>query len=175
MPAGSSAVLDGPAWSAIHLGEHPATAPLPAREANASAFTDLAPLSDRLLAAAVDALLVVAAFGLSVFLFISLAGHVPFGKTGFALAAFALTVEAVFYGWLFLSFGGGSTPGMRAARIALCTFRDENPTRREMQARIPATALALLPLGLGVLWALLDENRLGWHDRMTRTYQRTYR
>ena len=81
----------------------------------------------------------------------------------------------VFYGWLFMTFGGGSTPGMRYARIALCTFDDANPTRKELQNRIPATALALLPLGLGLLWALLDEDRLGWHDRMTRTYQRSYR
>ena len=64
---------------------------------------------------------------------------------------------------------------MRYARIAICTFADENPTRGELQSRVPATALALLPLGLGVFWAVLDEDRLGWHDRMTRTYQRSYK
>ena len=25
-----------------------------------------------------------------------------------------------------------------------------------------------------VAWALLDEDRLGWHDRMSRMYQRAY-
>ena len=29
--------------------------------------------------------------------------------------------------------------------------------------------------GLGFLWSLFDEDRLGWHDRITRTYQRSYR
>ena len=174
----SPARMEGPAWGAIQLGEHsaPEAAAPPAREIEAvPALTGLAPISNRLMAALVDGSLVFAAFLLSVLVFASSAAHVPWGKTGIALAAGALLFEAVFYGWLFMSFGGGSTPGMRYARIALCTFNDENPTRGELQARVPATALALLPLGLGVLWALLDGDRLGWHDRMTRTYQRRYR
>jgi hypothetical protein len=64
---------------------------------------------------------------------------------------------------------------MRCARIALCTFDDENPDRRALRHRIAAACLAALPLGLGFFWALLDEDHLGWHDRMTRTYQRSYR
>jgi len=34
--------------------------------------------------------------------------------------------------------------------------------------------LAVCPLGLGLLWVLLDDDRLGWHDRISRMYQRTY-
>jgi hypothetical protein len=64
---------------------------------------------------------------------------------------------------------------MRCAKIALCTFEDENPGRKRLQHRVGALFLAALPLGLGFLWALLDDDRLGWHDRMTRTYQRSYR
>ena len=32
----------------------------------------------------------------------------------------------------------------------------------------------LLPLGLGLLWSLLDDDRLCWHDRISRMYQRSY-
>ena len=63
---------------------------------------------------------------------------------------------------------------MRYARIALCTLTDENPTRSAMRKRLLAMLLAAVPLGMGFAWALLDEDRMGWHDRMSRMYQRAY-
>ena len=79
----------------------------------------------------------------------------------------------VLYQLLFFSLAG-QTPGMRYARIGLCTFTDENPTRSQMRRRLLAQAIAVCPLGLGVLWALLDDEGLGWHDRISRMYQRAY-
>jgi uncharacterized RDD family membrane protein YckC len=35
-----------------------------------------------------------------------------------------------------------------------------------------ALLLSLLPLGLGVAWALFDDDRLSWHDRLSKTYLR---
>jgi uncharacterized RDD family membrane protein YckC len=101
------------------------------------------------------------------------------GRTGLqpslALAASVLVLALLIllYQALFFSFSE-STPGMRCTRIALCTFDDENPTRRVMRRRILAVLLSACPLGLGLLWAAFDEDRLAWHDRLTRTYQRTY-
>jgi hypothetical protein len=63
---------------------------------------------------------------------------------------------------------------MRCARIALCTFADENPTRPAMRRRILAILLSACPLGLGFLWAAIDEDRLAWHDLISRMYQRSY-
>ncbi len=138
-------------------------------------FEAIAPISDRCMAAIVDAGVVFGSFLLGVLVFASCTVHPPAGKAAMAVGVLVLAIMGAFYGWLFMTYGGGSTPGMRYARIALCTFDDANPTRKELQNRIPATALALLPVGLGILWALFDEDRLGWHDRMTRTYQRAYR
>lgn len=177
---------DETGWSPLELGAHPensvasipvtADRPEPGHQAeDAPLLQDLATVGDRLMAALVDASVVFACFLLSVLVFVSCTVYPPAGKSALLGGALFLGALAAFYGWLFLSFGGGSTPGMRYSQIALCTFADENPSRRELQQRIPATALALLPLGLGVLWALLDEDRLGWQDRMTRTYQRSYR
>jgi hypothetical protein len=67
-----------------------------------------------------------------------------------------------------------STPGMRYARIGLCTFGDSNPTRKAMRRRVWAMLMAASPLGLGVIWMALDGEGLGWHDRMTRMYPRAY-
>ncbi|HEV2620186.1 MAG TPA: RDD family protein [Acidobacteriaceae bacterium] len=67
-----------------------------------------------------------------------------------------------------------ATPGMRTVRIALCTFEDENPTRAGVRRRMAATLLSACSLGLGYAWAALDDQRLTWHDRMSRMYLRRY-
>jgi uncharacterized RDD family membrane protein YckC len=88
-------------------------------------------------------------------------------------AAVTFTVFTLLYQLLFFTLSE-ATPGMRYARIALCTFADDNPTRPAMRRRILATVLAACPLGIGFLWAWLDEDGLGWHDRISHMYQRSY-
>jgi len=90
---------------------------------------------------------------------------------GAAVGTFAFF--AVIYQLLFFTLND-ATPGMRAARLAFCTFRETNPTRKAIRRRLISTALAACPLGLGLVWMLLDGDRLGWHDRMSRMYPRAY-
>lgn len=142
-------------------------------------FADLlplhvAPIEDRMMAAIVDAALVLCAFMVFVLVFVACTIHPPTGKMAMVAAGLTLGGLAALYQWLFFTYAEG-TPGMHYAKIALCTFEDENPDRKAMRHRVWATLLSVLPLGLGLLWALLDDDRLGWHDRMTRTYQRSYR
>ncbi len=82
-------------------------------------------------------------------------------------------VLTLLYQLLFFTFSD-ATPGMRYARIGLCTFSDDNPTRSAMRRRILAVLLSACPLGIGFLWAWLDDDGLGWHDRISRMYQRSY-
>ena len=89
-----------------------------------------------------------------------------------ALAGITLVLH-VLYGLFFFTLSD-QTPGMRYARIGFCTFADENPTRAVLRKRVLTQLLAMAPLGMGLLWALLDEDRLGWHDRLSRLYQRAY-
>jgi uncharacterized RDD family membrane protein YckC len=133
-----------------------------------------APLGDRVMAGIVDASLVMAAFLLFVLVFVACTAHPPTGKAAVAGAGIALGGLFVLYQWLFFSYSD-ATPGMRYAKIALCTFDDENPTRTAMRSRVGAFLLSAMPLGLGFLWSFFDEDHLGWHDRITRTYQRSYR
>jgi hypothetical protein len=90
-----------------------------------------------------------------------------------ASAAATLTAIFLIYQMLFFTLQE-STPGMRYARIGLCTFGDSNPTRKAMRRRVWAMLMAASPLGLGVIWMALDGEGLGWHDRMTRMYPRAY-
>ncbi len=92
----------------------------------------------------------------------------------FAIAAASIFAAlTILYQILFFTLSD-STPGMRCARIALCTFGDENPTRQAMRRRVWAILLSGLPLGIGFLWAWLDDAGLSWHDRISRMYQRSY-
>jgi uncharacterized RDD family membrane protein YckC len=84
-----------------------------------------------------------------------------------------LTGFCLLYQFLFFKYAEG-TPGMRYAKIALCTFDDENPTRKAMCRRVLFLLLSAAPLGLGFFWAWFDPDRLTWHDRLSRIYQRSY-
>jgi uncharacterized RDD family membrane protein YckC len=172
---GMAATAVGLDWSAIRL-DVPASERV-ARAARAAAEEvpiRTAALEDRIMAALVDGALSFAGFLIFVFVFSSCTAHPPAGKTALAAAFLAFLATFVAYQWLFFRFGE-STPGMMYARIALCTLNDDNPTRPAMQRRVGALLLSALPLGLGLLWAVFDEDHLGWHDRISGTYQRSYK
>jgi RDD family len=64
----------------------------------------------------------------------------------------------------------GTTPGLRLARLQLSCFGGTCPSQRLRRSRALAMILSAASLGLGFLWALLDEDTLCWHDRITRTF-----
>jgi hypothetical protein len=123
------------------------------------------------MAAVVDGALIVGAFMAAA---AAIAGHIkamPSIKEMELISAFALAAIAVLYYAIFFTLAEG-TPGMKYARLSLCTFDDELPTRAQKRSRLAALLLSLLPVGLGVAWAIFDEEHLSWHDRLSRTYLR---
>jgi uncharacterized RDD family membrane protein YckC len=174
-PAAPTAGSPGLDWSSIRLDSpRPERAARPSQCKTEGVAIQPAPIADRLMAALVDGALSFFGFLVFVLVFCACTAHPPTGR--FAAAAAAVALIAIFfaYQWLFFRFGEG-TPGMFYARIALCTLDDDNPTRRRMQRRAGALLLSALPLGLGLLWAVFDEDGLGWHDRISGTYQRSYK
>jgi uncharacterized RDD family membrane protein YckC len=97
----------------------------------------------------------------------------PDGRGLLGAGAVVALLLCLAYQALFFTFST-ATPGMRCVRIGLCTFGDENPTRKAMRRRIVAVVLSAVPFGLGFIWAALDEERLSWHDRVSGMYQRGY-
>ncbi len=186
VPAAAEAIVDAPAasawtepeWSGIELAPLPpeklAEEPEAAVEAEApaaEAALELAPMSRRLLAAVVDGALIAAAFVAAAFAAAANARALPGPREVELVAAGALLVIAALYEALFFTLAR-ATPGMRYARIGLTTFRGERPTRAERSRRLAALLLSVLPLGLGLIWAVFDENRMSWHDRLSQTYLR---
>jgi uncharacterized RDD family membrane protein YckC len=174
-----------PEWSSILLAAQPVSAPVETTEAPflAELPPQTAALNLRLMAAIVDNCVVTAALLVFVAAFAVTVGKLSGGAAsavpliapqiaGIA-AAGTWVVFKLLYQVLFFTFSD-ATPGMRYARIGLCTFSDDNPTRSAMRKRIFAVILSACPLGIGFLWAWLDDDGLGWHDRISRMYQRSY-
>lgn len=132
-----------------------------------------APLEDRIMAGIFDLALIVSAFAIFVMVFVACTAHPPSGKPALVAAGLVLVGFGLLYQYLFFKYADG-TPGMRYAKIALCTFEDENPTRKAMCMRVLYVLLSAAPLGLGFAWAWFDPDRLTWHDRLSRIYQRSY-
>jgi uncharacterized RDD family membrane protein YckC/multidrug efflux pump subunit AcrA (membrane-fusion protein) len=194
-PAVESAESAEPEWTSILLAAHPVSRFAASAEGSlhpvfSTQFaTQAAPLRLRMMASAVDVSLVTLTFAASGAAFVYTLGKIsgwlyanhpmaalsrPMAlQTGAIGTLVTLAFLMLLYQVLFFTFSD-ATPGMRYARIALCTFDDENPSRRSMRRRIIAVLLAACPLGLGFLWAWLDDEGLGWHDRISRMYQRSY-
>jgi uncharacterized RDD family membrane protein YckC len=132
-----------------------------------------APMEDRIMAGIFDLALIVSAFAIFVLVFAACTAHPPSGKPALVAAGLVLAGFGLLYQYLFFKYADG-TPGMRYAKIALCTFEDENPTRKAMCMRVLYVLLSAAPLGLGFAWAWFDPDRLTWHDRLSRIYQRSY-
>ena len=166
-----------PEWSSIHLDAAPAfiadTGQDPQEELHALLPLETASLDLRLMSVAVDGCILGFTFLVAAAAFAFHATELPSLPVAAIASAATLLILFVLYHLLFFTFSD-ATPGMRYARIGLCTFSDENPTRAQMRRRTWAILLSACPLGIGFFWALLDDDRLGWHDRITRMYQRGY-
>jgi uncharacterized RDD family membrane protein YckC len=128
-----------------------------------------APLSHRLLAGAVDALLVVCSFA-------------AFGCVAFRITAVTLSLQqwasaSAALLWLFwagyeylMTVYTGSTPGLKFTKLQLSRFDGTPAPRKIRKWRALASILSAASVGLGYAWCFLDEDGLCWHDRITKTY-----
>jgi len=128
-----------------------------------------APMARRLLASAIDALLVMSAFALFAYIFFRVAAIVPPLQQAAPVSIILTAVFWTAYEYLLLVYTG-STPGLRLARLQLSRFDGTAVPRKTRRWRVLAAVLSGLSLALGYAWCFLDEDRLCWHDRITRTY-----
>ena len=131
----------------------------------------VAPFAPRLMCLLVDGVLSIAAAAIFGFVVVSMTHYMPQGKA--ALGA-ALVLPAIFwsaYQMLFLTYCG-TTPGMQMSQLEMCDFEGYFPRRSTRQGRALALMLSVISCGMGFAWTLVDEDALGWHDRITRTYLR---
>lgn len=139
-------------------------------------YTDdrVAPLPARIMAGVFDGLVMTGAFGLMALAYAVVtrnlgANPLPESLVGWVIYGVLALAVVVFYRSLFI-LAGGDSPGMRWAGLRLVTFDGDVPTVHERFMRVAWGAFSVLPLGLGLLWAVLDQERLTWHDLLSKTF-----
>jgi uncharacterized RDD family membrane protein YckC len=128
-----------------------------------------APMSRRIAAAAVDAVLVISAIAAFAYIFFRITDVVPPAAKVAGTAVLLVAALWSAYQYLLLVHSG-ATPGLKLARLELQMFDGSPVPRRIRRWRVLASVLSGVSLGLGYAWCLLDEDELCWHDRITRTY-----
>jgi uncharacterized RDD family membrane protein YckC len=164
----------GPEWSGMQLGAHPEEAehaPEPTPECARASALDVASASRRMLAVVVDGALIAGAFLLLAILVAGRMAEIPGPRAIEIGCGMALLMAGALYEVLFFALAR-PTPGMYYAQLRLCTFEGNTPTRTQRNARLVALLLSALPIGLGLAWAIFDEDHLAWHDRLSHTYLR---
>lgn len=128
-----------------------------------------AAVEDRLLAAGVDACIVLVASTVFGYLWFRITHMRPSFRFGLVALAGVTGFFWAAYQYLFMVYSG-TTLGLKSARLQLRRFDGTAPTRSLRRWRVLVSFLSAASLGMGFLWCFLDEDALCWHDRMTRTY-----
>jgi len=76
-----------------------------------------------------------------------------------------LAITYVFFCWFWTH--GGQTLGMRTWRLQLETESGTDMTWSHAGKRFVYATISLLPFGAGLIWQLLDSDRLALHDRLS--------
>ena len=178
--AGTAAWI-GPEWSGIELDEEPqyemaSSAAEPAGVQREEPVVDaatlqLAPMNRRLMAAVVDFSLITGAFLAAARVASANVRVLPAIREIELGSALAWALIGVLY-LAFFFILAKATPGMKYAQLEMRTFAGKKPALAERCGRMAALALSLLPVGLGAVMAVFDEQHLCWHDRLSGTYLR---
>lgn len=128
-----------------------------------------APVTQRIFSAAIDGVIILAAGALFGFIFWKVTATRPPRLQVMGLAAGLFGSFWAVYQYLLVVYSG-TTPGLRLARLELARFDGTIASRRLRRWRILASFLSAASLGMGYVWAFLDEDSLCWHDRITHTY-----
>ena len=126
----------------------------------------------RLIAGIVDVATVGLAVAVFDFAFVRMAEDDPHSKLALLFGLCVAGTLWILFQYVFLVHGKG-TPGMRFAQLELATFDGKALTVITRRHRAIASALSAASIGLGYAWAFVDEDQLGWHDRITRTLLRS--
>lgn len=123
----------------------------------------------RAMAAAIDASIVVMALAIFGIVF-RLAGGVFVLNSRTAPVFLGVVAGVVILYRLLWCLANGDTIGQKWTRLRLVNFDGQRPTRMQRFYRTVSGSLSLLAGGVGLLWSLVDEETLTWHDHMSKTF-----
>ena len=128
-----------------------------------------APLLQRMLSGMIDSVFLLLSEAVLIAVVTKLTAVLPSLRLAVPYALISCVLFWCLFQYVFLVFGR-ATPGMRAVGLELCAFDGEAAAIWARRNRAFAATLSALSVGLGFLWAFVDEDTLGWHDRISETY-----
>lgn len=148
--------------------ERPITRPRP--EPTRYCERPVAGLLHRMLAAFLDASMITIAVGIVLAVFYLFGGRLSLDDhLALAMAGAAALALLAFYRILGILWEQDS-PGMVWVRLRLVNFDGLRPTRRQRVCRMAGVLLSLAAAGFGFIWALADQEKLTWHDHISKTF-----
>jgi uncharacterized RDD family membrane protein YckC len=75
-----------------------------------------------------------------------------------------------FFNKLLFTIAGLETVGVQGAGLSLVSFDGARPTQGQRIVRMLTGWLSLVAGGMGLLWALGDQETLTWHDHISQTF-----
>jgi len=91
------------------------------------------------------------------------------GKMAFKDFWFTLWLIMICAAYLTKSWHAGMTLGMRAWRVRLVSVDGQHVSWPRCLLRFIVGVVSSAALGLGILWALFDRQKRGWHDLAANT------
>ena len=123
----------------------------------------------RLVASAIDAAMILLGFGTFALVLEVSGASLGSGRTFWMMLGLAFALISLFYG-LIWAIAGRETAGMDMTDLQLITFDGFPVDPRSRAIRFASTWLSFFSGGLGLVWALADEESLTWHDQISKTF-----
>lgn len=127
----------------------------------------------RVTAAALDGGVILIAIAVFALIFHFAGGRIVLNTRTLPVILGVVSVLAVLYKFLWC-LAGGDTPGMRWTRLKLVDFDGQAPESSRRLYRLASGWLSFLAAGMGIVWALVDEEALTWHDHISRSFPTPY-
>lgn len=123
----------------------------------------------RVLGAMVGLSLVLIGLAMAAAVYLAWGGEVVLNRPALFLVCGAFAAVAVWYQLLF-AVAGGDTPSMSFTGLQLLDFDGRRPSVKKRLIRVAATCVSVGAAGLGLMWALVDEDHLTWQDHISKTF-----
>jgi uncharacterized RDD family membrane protein YckC len=143
--------------------------PSPASQEENFLTLPVAPFRLRLFGHGVDFALTVAAFLLFLAPYRLIVGSFAPSRLLLVGIGSAYLLLVLLYGILFL-FLAGATPSMKWVGLRVVNFDGVAPNRRQLLYRLLGSIASVGSFFVGFLWAAVDEEKLSWHDRISKTF-----
>lgn len=129
----------------------------------------VAPNSLRIQASVVDGLIMLAGMALIFSGFVYLGGPGLLDKHSLPFLITALITVPLFYKTMW-AYTNRDSYGTTAAGLRIVNFDGNPPSQSRRYQRLVGSFVSVLAAGAGLIWALVDEDSLTWHDHISGTF-----